>query len=148
MLIKEQLRIFNQIYKEMDEMYHCYAKSCGLTDTTFWILYALWEQGEGCTQKELCRNWFYISQSVNSALKELEKQEIIELKFQKDNRKNKCIFFTEKGRAYVLEVIEPVMQAELKSFEKLGSDSCKVMIEQLRKNCTFLKEYITKELSE
>ena len=142
MSVKEQLTKFNRIYKEMDKLYHDYAKACGLTDLTFWILYALWEQGEGCTQRELCEEWCYISQSANSALKALEKQGVIQMRFREDNRKSKGIYFTEEGRIYAEKLIAPVIRAELAAFEKMNPQDRKAMLDGLEKNSGFLKEEI------
>lgn len=50
----EEMRVaFNQLYKQMDELYHAYAKACGVPDTVFWLLYSLYEGG-AYTQHELC----------------------------------------------------------------------------------------------
>lgn len=65
----EEMRVaFNQLYKQMDELYHAYAKACGVPDTVFWLLYSLYEGG-AYTQHELCQAWHYPPQTVNSALK-------------------------------------------------------------------------------
>lgn len=68
-----ELAVFNQIYKEMDETYHLYAKQHGLSDANLWLLYSLYES-EALTQKEICSVWHYSPQTINSALKNLEKQ--------------------------------------------------------------------------
>ena len=70
----EEMRVaFNQLYKQMDELYHAYAKACGVPDTVFWLLYSLYEGG-AYTQHELCQAWHYPPQTVNSALKNMERQ--------------------------------------------------------------------------
>ena len=53
-LITGQLAIFNQLYKQMDETYHQYAKKLGISDTTLWLLYSLYESDVSYTQRELC----------------------------------------------------------------------------------------------
>lgn len=68
-----ELAVFNQIYKEMDETYHLYAKQHGLSDANLWLLYSLYES-EALTQKEICSVWHYSPQTINSALKNLEKK--------------------------------------------------------------------------
>lgn len=37
------LETFNRLYKEMDTVHHNYAKRCGLSDMTYWILYSMAE---------------------------------------------------------------------------------------------------------
>ena len=41
------LRLFNKICKETNVIYHNYASSKGVSDTTFWILYSIYYYGEG-----------------------------------------------------------------------------------------------------
>ena len=56
-MIIDQLAVFNQLYKEMDEIYHLYAKKQGISDTALWLLYSLYEKDATYTQRELCSAW-------------------------------------------------------------------------------------------
>lgn len=115
-----QLTAFNQIIKEMDDMYHNYAKSCGLSDSAFWVLYSLWGNNNISSQRELCSEWFYSPQTVNSALKGLERQGFIKLAPSPKGGKNKQILFTDRGKALVERIVPPLIQAELCVFADLG----------------------------
>ena len=77
--ITDQLAAFNRLYKEMDEIYHIYAKKQGVSDAALWLMYSLYERDAGYTQRELCSAWHYPPQTVNSSLKNLEKQGLIAL---------------------------------------------------------------------
>src|SRR5699024_11708573 len=99
--IAAQLAAFNQLYKEMDDIYHSYAKEQGISDTILWILYSLYENNSSYIQKELCSEWHYPPQTVNSALKTLERQGIISLTAAPGNKKHKLVSLTEEiGRAH------------------------------------------------
>ena len=73
----DALEELNQLYKQMDGIYHRYARRLGLSDTAFWILYCLGEASAPLTQRELCDSWAYPPQTVNSALKGLERQGLL-----------------------------------------------------------------------
>ena len=47
-----------QINKEIDDLYHKVATYYGLSDSAFWILYSLYENRDGLTQKDICYNFF------------------------------------------------------------------------------------------
>ena len=47
----------NQLYLEMDELYHDYAKRHGLSDSMLWLLYSLQLHREQPTQRRLCDEW-------------------------------------------------------------------------------------------
>lgn len=112
----KQLTEFIQTYKEIDGLCHNYAKTHGLSDTVFYVLYALVDRGSAYPQRELCEDWSYPPQTVNSALKTLETQGVVELIFSPGNRKNKEIHLTDKGRMLAKEIIEPFMEAERSAF--------------------------------
>lgn len=137
------LKTFNQIYKEMDILYHNYAKNAGLSDTAFWILYSLSERNNIFTQRELCEDWSFAPQTINSALKELEKRGIATLESVPGNKKNKWIKLTEDGGRLVERVVYPLMQAENDSFDELPLNECEAMLVATRKYLSFLKEKIS-----
>ncbi len=114
--------IYNQLIKEMDKLYHDYAQKSGLPDTAFWILYSIEEGTRAYTQKEICDAWSYSRQTINSALKNLEKQGYIRLIPQPNNRKNKQIFLTQTGNDFSQKVIIPLIEAEKRTFALLGDD--------------------------
>lgn len=128
MNMKAQLIRFNQIYKEMDIIYHNYAKGLGLSDTVFWILYCISERNGSFTQRELCREWSFSPQTVNSALKDMEKRGLIRLDPVPGNKKNKWIHLTADGERLVDEAILPLMQTEEESFSALSESECEQML--------------------
>ena len=95
--IYRQLLTLNQSDKEIDDLYHRFVPSWGLSETALWITYVVSVHGEGCTQKEICESWSYSSQTVNSALRGLEAREYLRLAFTVGDRKSKKIMLTEKG---------------------------------------------------
>lgn len=118
--IFEKSIMYNQLFKELDQLYRNYAKNSGLSDTMFWILYFIQEHKEAYTQKELCDLWFYSKQTVNSALKNLEGQNLIKLIPSPNNRKKKQIFLTPSGKELASEIIVPLMKAEESALSKMG----------------------------
>ena len=121
-----------------------YAASVHLSETAFWILYIAWTQGDGCTQKEICDSWSYSRQTINTALKNLERQGILCLKTAEGNRKNKRIYFSREGKAFADRVVAPFVRAELLSLERLG-DREREQLTRLNERRT---EYFRQELEE
>lgn len=142
--INEQMVEFNRIYKMIDDIYHSYAKSCGLADTAFWILYTVWENKEAYTQKELCEVWSYSRQTVNSALKNLEGQGLIQLLHEPDNRKNKQIILTKKGKELAEKIIVPLMEAEKNSFANLSDEERVLFLKLMNKHSELFREEVKK----
>lgn len=128
MKIKDKLIRFNQIYKKMDIIYHNYAKSIELSDTAFWILYSISEHNGSFTQRDLCRDWSFAPQTLNSALKDLEKRGIIRLEPVIGNKKNKLLHLTPNGERLVANAILPLMKEEGNSFSVLDEKECEQML--------------------
>lgn len=138
------LATFNRLHKKMNVLYHNYAKSVGLSDAAFWLLYSLYEHGQPCTQKDLCAAWFYAPQTINSALKSLEEQGFVSLELAPKSRKNKQVFFTESGKALIEEKIVPLVDAEERSFERLNEQERNQLLAITQKHIEVLEEEITK----
>ena len=138
-MTSDPLALFNQLYKEMDEIYHQYAKRQGISDTALWLLYSLYEDGAGYTQRELCSAWHYPPQTINSALKNLVNQGYIQLKPVEGNQKNKRIVLTEAGNEMMQEIISPLIRAEKRTFQRLEKSERDALLSLTHKYVSLLK---------
>lgn len=142
----KQLTEFNHVYKEMDGIYHNYAKAYELSDAAFLVLYSLWERGKPYLQRELCEACSCPPQTLNTAIKAFEKQGIIELAFAPGNRKSKEVHFTPAGHALAKTVVEPFIQAERDSFFKLDDQERKSILLTLKKHTALFKTEVERIL--
>lgn len=140
------LAAFNRAHKRLNVLYHNYAKEVGMSDAAFWLMYSLYEKGAPCTQSELCEAWFFAPQTINSALKSLEKQGLIVLDLAPNSRKNKQFFFTESGKKLVKEKIAPLVQAEEQSFLRLDEEERNALLTITQKHINVLEEEINRIL--
>ena len=140
--ISKELSEFNLLYKEMNEIYHIYAKNHGVSDTVLWILYVLSEYGGICRQKDICSELHYPAQTVNSAIKWLERRGIVRLETAEENRKNKAVLLTEEGKKLSESIIAPLVETEDKAFSDLFESERKSLIEVNKKYVKLLSEGI------
>lgn len=110
---------YNKIFKQNDEIYRNAAKELGLSDCAFWILYAVRSAEEVLTQSDLCYSQYQPKQTVNSALKKLEKEGYLVLKCM-DNRRSKQIYLTEKGIRLSENTVDKVILAEVEALSALS----------------------------
>lgn len=111
--IIEKLKKFNLIEKETNELSRLIANKYNLSESAFWILYEIRLNDSNLTQTELCKFSFLPKQTINSALKILEKQEILNLVTAANNKKNKKIVLTSKGLELSKNIIDPVIEKEI-----------------------------------
>ena len=140
----DSLEEFNQLYKKMKEIYHLYAKSLGISDMAFWLLYSLHKGSGFHTQKDICTTWHYPPQTVNSAIKNLERQGLITLEYAEGSQKNKRIVLTKEGRAYMKKAISPLVAAERSVFQGLEKGELEALLGLTQKYIDLLDKEIAK----
>lgn len=115
-------RAYNRIYQRSNGIYHRLAKHYGLSDTAFWILYALRESEAPLTQTEMCGILALSKQTVNSALKKLEEDGCLRLESWPEDRRNKRLYLTEKGGALAEASAGAVWDLEARAFLRLTEE--------------------------
>ena len=120
-----------QQFQKMDKTYEEYAKSKGMTYLSLVILEGIYELGDGCTQKQLSECTFYPKQSINLIVKSFMEDGFIELKELPENRKNKGITLTEKGRKICEDIILPLVQEENGVMSDMGEKESRELIRLL-----------------
>lgn len=122
---------FNMLYKEMDEFYHSTALKLGLSDSAFFILYILYEQGDGCLQRDICDAFCLSKQTVNSSIKKLENQGYISL--EQGSGRDKHIHITPQGCRLLDEKIRPVVEIEEQAFARMTETERRRLLQLTRK---------------
>lgn len=139
---KEQLEQLYQCFKQIDDIFHTYAVGQGLSDSAFWILYALSEAKKPYTQNELCEEWYYTKQTVHSAVAGLSKAGLVQLEHVPGSRNSKRITLTPGGRAYVEARIQPLLDAEQRSFERFSGEERSRYLQLVKKHITLFCEAV------
>ena len=114
-----EVQQFNRLYKELDDIYHEIALAIGISDSALAVLYVVCTLGDGCLQKDICREAYVSKQTVNSSVRSLERNGFLYL--EKSGR-DKHICLTEKGRQFVEQKIRPVVDMENGAFLEMEPD--------------------------
>ena len=75
---------------------------------------------EECTQKLICELIHYPKQSVNLVIKSFWESGYVELRETPEDRRNKLIILTEKGKMYAEEMVAPLEKLDNFVIEKMG----------------------------
>ena len=108
---RQYILAYNQLLKECDTIYHDAAVRAGLSDCAFWILHAHQEADHPLTQSEIGDNASLPRQTVNSALKKLEKDGYLTLA-KINGKMGKSIHLTQAGEEFIQTHISPIAAAE------------------------------------
>lgn len=139
---KDQLDHIYQCFKQMDDLFHSYAAERNLSDSAFWILYALCETEKPYTQNELCEEWHYTKQTVHSAVASLTSAGYIRLEHLPGSRNSKSIVLTSAGRGYVSAHIRPLLRAELRVFAQLSAQERADYLRLAQKHAALLSQAV------
>lgn len=144
--INEKWSMISKINKEFEDLYHKVALHYNLSDSSFWILYTLYENRQGCTQKQICSEWSFSKQTINSAIKDLIKKQYIVLDHENDNRKSKTVYLTSKGLDVAKNTVKKIIEIENTAFSKVDKKDYDFVINFFKVQLSSLKEEINKIL--
>lgn len=108
------LRRFNLLAGEIDAAYHDAARRLGLADSTQRLLYTLCTVGESCPLGELIRLSGLSKQTVNSAIRQMERDGLAYL--TPTDGKKKALHLTDAGRTLCENTIFRIIAIENQIF--------------------------------
>ena len=140
---KKVLAAFNETINGSEEIYRAVAKSFGLSDCAFWILYCIRQSEEKVTQKDICNFIFQPKQTVHSALKKMVEDGLIEVG-DYNGKRHKYVTLTEKGEAFSEKTIDLVLTEEIAVFEDLDASERELAMKLLAKYLDSLSRRMSK----
>ena len=143
-IINRKWAIITQINREFDELYHKIAVHYNLSDSSFFVLYILYEVQTPLSQKEICDYWYYNKQTINSAIKHLEKIGYINKGYEENNKMNKKIGLTLEGLKIAEKSVKKVIEMEDRAFISVNENDLDTIIELMQKPLIAFKEEVNK----
>ena len=105
----------------IDGIYDEYGRKCKIASTNvLWILYAL-NDDEKHSQKDICDGWSIHRTTINTIIKDLEQQQMVEMIPILGKRREKYVKLTEKGKEYADYVLAKLYEKEKRIFEKINN---------------------------
>lgn len=110
----DKVQKVNSLANELDAIYHLAARRLGISDSALIVLYEINEKGDGCLLHDVCVGSGISKQTINSALRKLEADDILYL--ENDKGKAKRVFLTQKGKEYIAVTAVRLREAECNAF--------------------------------
>ena len=139
----KELRRFNHLLGEINGVYHEVSVKLGLPDSVMTVLYTLCSEGDPCPLQVIVRQSGASKQTINSAIRRLEREEIIGLEAAAGRGKN--VRLTEKGRELVRRKVVPIVKIEDEIYASWTWEELREHLERTERFLTALKEEL-KEL--
>lgn len=139
---KERQQRMNCLSNDLDMLYHNAARKLGVSDSILCIMYMIYEKGDGCLLYEICSESGISKQTINSAIRKLEQEEILYL--EQDKGKKKRVYLTEKGKDYMFKTAGRLCQAEFDAFEDWTEEESGLYLQLMQKYIDSLRVQIEK----
>lgn len=139
-LIFDKIYQINCLTEEVDSLYHQAAVKLGVSDSVLFILYMLYVNKEKCLLYDIYKLSGISKQTINSAIRKLEQEDIVYL--QKHNGKSKLVCLTETGKNYAKQTAGRLLDAEYKAFENWSKEELDMYLRLIKKNNAELQKQI------
>lgn len=135
------LKRFNQLITQIDAVYHDVALKLGISDSTLKILYTVCWCGGECLLSEITSG--VSKQTINSALRKLEADNIVYLKAFEGRKKTVCL--TEKGYDFVKDTVLRLIAIENAIFDSWSDEERTAYMELTKRYLSTFREKVVKE---
>lgn len=136
----KDMQCFNYLISETNAAYHEAALKLGMSDSMMQILYAICNSGDSCLLSDICRLSGTSKQTINSALRKLERENIVYLEASGGRKKRVC--FTPKGKALAENTVVRLIEIENSIFESWPQDQREQYLELTRSYLLSFREKI------
>lgn len=132
----------NYLNAELEALYHHASLKLGLTDSASIVLYTIYDNGENCLLSDIYKQSGVSKQTVNSAVRNLEKQRIIYL--EQYSGRTKRVLLTDAGKEYVQKTAARLFDAEAAAYASWTEDEINAHIGYMEKYIDSFREQVEK----
>ena len=140
--IDPSLLELNHVLKEADDLYRSATRRLGVPECTLWVLYSLRAWPGPITQTQLCQLIHQPKQTINSALKQLEREGQIRL--SRGPGRKKYLQLTEAGQELAGRAIRPALEVERQAFLGLPEEERASLLALEQRYLTLLRREANK----
>ena len=117
---------FGRALYHVDSFYDEFAKQSNVSSALLWVLYAL-NDGNPHTQIEISNDWELPKTTVNTVIKDIQKDGYVELVPIKGKRREMSIVLTESGKKFADNVLSDLYKKEAEAYKALTAEEQKIV---------------------
>ena len=112
------------IWAQATALYARWANDNKMSYPKMVVLYALMTR-KNLSQKKICENYGLTKQTVNGLINTLEKEELLSLTTNPQDKREKIIHLNDEGQAYVSQKVGRLVEIEESIYRKIGYERIK-----------------------
>ena len=136
----EKIFRINCLTEDIDSLYHQAAVKLGVSDSVLFVLYMVYTNGEKCLLYDIYKLSGICKQTINSAIRKLENEDIVYLEKQKGKAKIVCL--TDKGKAYTKQNAAKLFEAECNAFSDWSEEEMKLYLSLIEKHNASMRKQV------
>ncbi|MCI8526103.1 MAG: MarR family transcriptional regulator [Oscillospiraceae bacterium] len=136
---------YNGEIKVNNELYRGLARSFGMAEAAFWVLYFLRMARDGLTLHDLCGCLYQSKQTVHSAVKQLEAEGALRAETGTD-RRTRTFTLTPRGAQMAEATVDHVIDAEVRAMMEMDEAELAAFLRLFRQYNQALKREFGEKL--
>ena len=137
-IASKNLKRYNQFVSGINLVYHEISYKLKISDSAMMILYTICNYGKKCLLKTICYESGLTKQTINSALRNLEREDVIYL--ENSDLKRKMVCLTNKGEELTKKTALKVQSLENEIFDSWKEDDVNKYLELTERFLNDLKK--------
>lgn len=135
---REKLNRFNYLFGETEAAYHEVSLKMGYPDSAMKILYAICDNGGSCPLRTIRRRSGLSKQTMNSAIRKLEAEDILRLEL--DGARAKIAFLTAHGQTVAEATAMRILEIEKDIFARWSEEEVETYLRLTEQFLTNFRE--------
>lgn len=132
----------NFLSSEIEALYHQASLKFGISDSVSIVLYTVYDAGESCLLSDIYKKSGISKQTVNSAIRGLEADDILYL--EQYTGRAKRVVLTDKGRNFAKQTVAKIQEAEVRAFDTWSEEEIGTYIHLMEKYVHCFRKQIEK----
>ena len=124
------LEPIGDVCTQVNLSYEIFAKNHQINANELAIFYTLWTQ-EQATQKYIADKYHLAKQTINTLCKRLEADGLITSDTGVNNKREKIMRLTDKGKAFARPIITPLLKQELQVIDEFGIERLVFLLNEM-----------------
>ena len=121
----------NYLSSELEAVYHQASLKLGISDSVSIVFYTVHDSGESCLLSDIYKKSGISKQTVYSAIRGLEADNILYL--EQHTGRAKRVVLTDKGKSFVKETAGKLNEAEIRAFDTWSEEEIGMYIHLMEK---------------
>lgn len=148
MISEQQIHEFNKLFYKINGLYVRFENARGINSSLHKVLHALYISTLR-TQKEIVQSYEMPKQTINNVISNLQKQAFVEVSAGENDKREKILTLTQRGREYAKNFLAEYVAFEKKVYQKLGvrkfAKLTEIYADFEKAFCQMLNEGLSKE---